>query len=326
MERETEAVTVEVKPLPQGAPQEFNGAVGQFEISGTPDKTSTRVGEPITVRVEIKGAGNFDTLADPKWAQDASWRAFDAKAQTNSQVRNGKLVGSRTFERTLIPTREGSLTIPATKFAYFDPADGQYHVVETEAIQVNVAPGDPNTMQTFDPSQPTGVDNANLPNTPALAPERAHLTTAAKPLVSQPLFLGLFLIPLGIVAFDIGLGLRKRYLDANAAERRASRALKNAKRGLQKARSSKDVSVAVSKVVLTYLEDKSNRSLLGVPHSAIAQLLLEHSIPQEQLQDVLVLLLAGESSEFGTVMRTTPNQTIMEAMLALNALEREWTE
>jgi hypothetical protein len=291
------------------------------------------VGEPITVRVEIKGAGNFDTLADPKWAQDANWRAFDAKAQTNSQVRNGKLVGSRTFERTLIPTREGILTIPATKFAYFDPADGQYHVVETEAIQVNVAPGDPNTSpggtglaQTFDPGQPTGADNANPSNTPALAPERAQLTTAAKPLVSQPLFLALFLIPLGIVAFDIGLGLRKRYLDANAAERRASRALKNAKRGLQKARSSKDVSVAVSKVVLTYLEDKSNRSLLGVPHSAIAQLLLEHGIPQEQLQDVLVLLLAGESSEFGTVMRTTPNQTIMEAMLALNALEREWTE
>ena len=331
LERQTDPVTIDVKPLPQGAPAEFNGAVGKFEITATPDKTETRVGEPIVVQVEIRGAGNFDTLADPKWVNNANWRAFDAKAETKSDVVNGTLQGTKTYTRTLIPTREGTLTIPATRYAYFDPRDEKYHTIETQAIQVQVAPGDPSVTQNIVPTN--GASNANAPalgnagtNAPALMPASAQLTSAAKPLAAQPLFWGLLVVPFGIVAFDIGLGLRKRYLDANIAERRASRALKQAYRNLKRAAKSKNVSMAVSGVVLQYLEDKLNRSLFGVSHSALAQLLAEHSISQNLIHDVLVLLLAGESSEFGKLYSATPERTVMDARLVLDALEGEWQE
>lgn len=330
MEKQTEPVTVEVKPLPQGAPQEFNGAVGQFEMTATPDKTETRVGEPIVMRVEIRGAGNFDTMSDPKWENNPSWRAFDAKPETNSRVQNGQLVGSRTYERTLIPTQEGTLTIPGTRYAYFDPADEQYHVLETEPVQIQVAPGDPNVTQNVSGTQnsaPNPSDNAATESGVALLmPARSAFTSAAKPLAEQPLFLALFLIPLGIVAFDIGLGLRKRYLDANSAELRSSRALKNARRNLRRAAKSKNVSLEVSNTVLHYLEDKMNRSLLGVSHSAIAQLMAEHGVSKDLTHDVMFLLLAGETSEFGTRYQADPVRTISDADMVLFELEGEWKE
>ncbi len=326
LERKTEPVAIQVKPLPQGAPAEFNGAVGQFEINATPDKTETRVGEPITVRVEIRGAGNFDMLAEPKWINDSNWRAFDAKAETKSDVVNGALVGTKTYERTLIPTKEGTLKIPATRFAYFDPSDEKYHVVETQAIQVQVAAGDASTLSvnTSNVNEPALTEEGS--NVKQIIPAHAPLTTAAKPLVAQPLFLALFVIPFGIVAFDVGMGLRKRYLDAHAAEIRATRALKQARRNLKRASNQPNLSLAVSNVMVQYLEDKSNRSLLGVSHSALAQLLTEHGITQDLIQDVLVILLAGESSEFGKLYGTTREQTVTDVELVLNALEGEWQE
>ncbi len=330
LERKTDPVTVEVKPLPQGAPAGFNGAVGTFNVTATPDKTDTRVGEPITVKVQVRGAGNFDTMTDLKWQNLADWRAFDAKADTQAQVQNGKLVGTKTYTRTLIPTKEGRLTIPAMTFAYFDPADAQYHTVGTQAIEVNVGPGDPNVAQNVASLGTTGNTAQSAPANgakgPALAPMSGELASAAKPLAQQPLFWGLFMIPLGIVSFDIGLALRKRYLDANAAERRASRALLNARRSLKRARKSSNVSLEVAKIVLQYLEDKANRSLLGVPHSAIAQVLAAQGITHDLIQDTMVLLLAGESSEYGKMYATTPEQTLVDAGLVLNALEGEWRE
>lgn len=327
IERETEPVTVEVKPLPQGAPAEFNGAVGQFEITATPDKRETRVGEPITVRVEIRGTGNFDTLADPRWAQDANWRAFDAKGETKSAVQNGTLVGTKTYERTLIPTTQGNLKIPATTFVYFDPRDEKYRTLAADAMEIKVAAGDPSVAQgAMDASASAGGGTTDAANAPALKGAQGTLMAAAKPLVEQPQFLALFLVPLGVLAIDIGLGLRKRYLDANAAELRASRALKNARRKLKRAARDKNVSMAAAQVMEQFIEDKANRALLGVSHSAVAQLLGEHGVSQEVIQDVMVLLLAGESSVFGNLYQATTAQTIADADGVLRALEGEWKE
>jgi BatD DUF11 like domain len=333
MEKQTDPVTIDVKPLPQGAPAEFNGAVGQFEISATPDTTKTRVGEPVTLRVQIRGAGNFDTLADPKWQNDSSWRASDAKPQTETRVQAGQLVGTRTYERTLIPTKEGTLSIPALKFAYFDPKDAQYHVVATGPIAVQVAPGDPSlTQNVVDPNAASNANpqtenalNANA-STLALKGAPTQLTTAAKPLVEQPLFLGLFLVPLGIVAFDIALGLRKRYLDSHVADRRASRAYQRAVRNLRNVRRAENAPVAIAATVKTYLEDKLNRTLLGVPHSTLAQILPEYGISYGTTMQVIEMLRGGESFEFGTTPRATAQESVDEAIQVLQNVENEWME
>jgi hypothetical protein len=67
----------------------------------------------------------------------------------------------------LIPTKEGVLTIPATRFAYFDPADEAYHVIETQAIEVHVAPGDPNLTQNVSPSNTNPATNEPAPSASA---------------------------------------------------------------------------------------------------------------------------------------------------------------
>ena len=59
------AVTVDVQPLPQGAPAEFNDAVGRYSVITEIDTTSVVLGEPITLTMDIQGVGNLDLLPAP---------------------------------------------------------------------------------------------------------------------------------------------------------------------------------------------------------------------------------------------------------------------
>lgn len=322
LEKQTEPIAIQVKALPQNAPAEFNGAVGVFDLAATPDKTATRVGEPLTVKYQIRGAGNFDTLPDPKFSDSADWRAYNGKAQTTSDVQNGKLVGAKTIERTLIPTREGNLIIPALRYAYFDPSDAQYHVLETEPIQVNVAPGDPALTQNIALSS-NNPNDASVPAKNVAAPtlKAAPLTGAPKPLTAQPLFWAMFLVPIGIVAFDLAFGLRRRYLDSSVAARRSSRAYRNALKQLRRVRS--DDQVQIARIVLAYLEDKLNRSLLGVAHSQLAQILIAQGVSTEATMQTIDLLHRGETLEFG---KQRADARARDAAQILARVEEEWAE
>lgn len=328
LEKKTGAISVEVKPLPQGAPAEFRGAVGKFELQATPDKTATRAGEPITVRAVIRGSGNFDTLPDPKWTKSADWRFYDGKAETQSTVQYGNLTGAKTFMQTWIPTHEGKLTIPATRYAYFDPSDGQYHILETEPIQIDVAPGDPALTQNVAPPANAPADAAPAPsaNMPALKTSTAQLTTAPKTLTAQPFFWALFLVPLGIVGFDVAFGLRKRYLDRNAASRRASRAYRSALKQLRRVRHSENRQMQVARIVLTFLEDKLNRSLLGVPHSTLAQILMVQGVSSDTAMQTVELLHLGEATEFGKQRMMLSDDPVINATEVLTRVEEEWAE
>ena len=64
----TEPVGLEVKPLPDGAPKDFDGAVGQFAIRAELDTIAGNVDEPVTLRVVLSGRGNIEALPEPQMA------------------------------------------------------------------------------------------------------------------------------------------------------------------------------------------------------------------------------------------------------------------
>ena len=46
-------ITVNVKDLPDGAPENYNGAVGQFEIKSSVDKTTADANEAINYKLTL---------------------------------------------------------------------------------------------------------------------------------------------------------------------------------------------------------------------------------------------------------------------------------
>jgi len=62
----TNGASIEIKPLPSvGRPPTFSGAVGDFTLATSAEPPKARTGDPVSLKVEIKGLGNFDRIEQP---------------------------------------------------------------------------------------------------------------------------------------------------------------------------------------------------------------------------------------------------------------------
>jgi hypothetical protein len=324
---QSDPLTIDVQPLPAGAPAGFTGAVGQFQLSATPDRTSTRLGEPVTLRVELRGNGNWGTLGDPLWPGDKQWRVFNNQTDSQSKVVSGQMTGSRVYEQLFTPLTEGQLTLPAITYSYFDPTTKQYQTLSTDALTIDVTAGNPDVAVSLPKDQMAAPakDQAAAPAL-ALKPVPQILMSEAPPLTQQPLFGLLFIIPVGWVAGELAASARKHYLNSNAARLRRSRALKHAQRQLKRARRSQKVQIETGRIVLVYLEDQIQTPLTGLSHSTLAQVLQQQQHISPALIDrVIAALFVGEVSEYGQTKPQTNDDVIKSTGRLLEDLEKELT-
>lgn len=129
-----DAVTVNVQPFPEaGKPAQFSGAVGQFDFSLDAKPTEVNAGDPITVRMEIKGQGNLDQVTAPSLAVDDRFRRYDPVA-----VKDAQGPGRRAYEQVVIPKTPDAKELPAVHFSFFDPATGSYRTITRGPIPITV--------------------------------------------------------------------------------------------------------------------------------------------------------------------------------------------
>ncbi len=134
----TDSIAVQVRPLPDNAPESFNGAVGEFEILSVVDTQEVAVDEPIVMRVAVRGLGNVDTLPEPNWPETEGWRQFEGNGSIQTDVNNGRFIGQRLYERVLIPSAGGEYILPPIEYTFFNPQTEQYETVSTDPIPVTV--------------------------------------------------------------------------------------------------------------------------------------------------------------------------------------------
>lgn len=139
---QTLPVIVEALPLPDGAPETFNAAVGQFTMDAAISSSEALVRQPITLRVTLTGSGNLEQLVAPALTLPDDWRSFVNPPQYRTSSVGGLRLAEKTFEWLLIPSRAGTQTIPPVIFSYFDPQSGVYRSLASEVFTVDVFPGD----------------------------------------------------------------------------------------------------------------------------------------------------------------------------------------
>lgn len=128
------ATTVKVRDFPAGAPESFNGAVGQFDMETAISATDTKTGEPITYTVSLSGKGNMSLFAEPELELPPGWEVYDPDIEES---------GSRkSYAYLLIPGNPGEYTLPSYEWTYFDPDRGRYFTLRSDEYTVAVAEGD----------------------------------------------------------------------------------------------------------------------------------------------------------------------------------------
>jgi len=129
---------LKVLALPtEGQPKDFSGAVGTFRVSSDVSPARVAVGDPLTLRLHISGAGNFDRVDATMFDHLDQWKTYPAKSSFTHSDEVGYR-GEKVFEQSLIAARPGEQTIPGLEFSYFNPNTRHYERVHTSPIKVTV--------------------------------------------------------------------------------------------------------------------------------------------------------------------------------------------
>ena len=133
---------INVKPLPtEGRPDDFSGAVGNFNFSVSVNKTMLDANEALELKIRTKGIGNLKLFNLPSLTLPSSLEVYepvrDNKVAINIKGMNGFI--SDTY--TIIPQYKGSYPIRPISFSYFDVTSAKYKTIISDEIVVKVQNG-----------------------------------------------------------------------------------------------------------------------------------------------------------------------------------------
>ena len=147
----TNPLSINVKPLPANRPPSYANAVGTLTLKSGINSTAVKTNEAITITLEISGTGNMKLIRNPEIEFPNNFEVYDPTVTNSLNVTTNGLTGIRKIEYMAIPRYEGSYTIPAVEFTYFDPTKNRYETLTMPQQNLQIAKGDADsgTTSTF---------------------------------------------------------------------------------------------------------------------------------------------------------------------------------
>lgn len=130
------ATTINVIALPEGAPSDFNGAVGNFQLSASLEKDSLLINSPNTLSITISGSGNLDQIDELNFEESPDLNIYKSSSKTlpNPQTQENE----RLIEYIIVPESSGQIQIPDMRLSYFSPSMNTYQTLQTTGLSFKV--------------------------------------------------------------------------------------------------------------------------------------------------------------------------------------------
>ncbi len=283
---QSDAQSIRVLPLPtENVPETFAGAVGSYTLAFSAGPTNLAVGDPLTVRAQIRGRGFLDAIRLAPQPQWRDFKAYDANSKIESEDPLG-LSGAKTFEQVIIPQNHEIAQLPPMQFSFFDPDARTYRTLTGPAIPLTVRPS-------VSSMPPPLLTNAAPPGEPPPSDDIVHIRPRLDTLaVAQPSmlrrsgFLAAQAIPivawLGLVIFR----KRRESLANNPRLRRQREVAPRIQQGLRElpvlagTQKADDFFATVFRLLQEQLGER-----LDVPSSAITEAIIEEKLRGRGLAD-----------------------------------------
>lgn len=129
---------INVIKLPNCAYDTFTGAVGNFNLSAKLSNSEIEANQAVTLKTTISGEGNLKNFTFPKPNFPSQFQVFEPKMKENIEVKNGQVVGNKTWEYVIIPDQKGTYNIPPIKFTYYDLNRRKYRTLTKSNLVLKV--------------------------------------------------------------------------------------------------------------------------------------------------------------------------------------------
>lgn len=288
LELKSAEIPVSILALPQeGKPEGFDGALGNFQLNVEANPLEVKAGDPITLKMTVKGEGNFDSVKVPKLQSKDGFKVYDP------QIKQGE--NEKVFEQVIIPESEKITSIPQINFSFFNTSTGQYQVLIHAPIHIAVGKAEESQQKLIELPQAQikpvqkeelGRDIIYLKNSPGKLRKIGYYLYQS---FSFWLFQILsFILFIGVVLFNF----KQQKLKSDTRYARRLRAPAKAKKGIQESDKllregkTQEFFDAVFKTIREYLADRFHLPSGGITAITVEEIANKKGLPQEVLDKI----------------------------------------
>jgi len=326
VETETQSpiINITVKPLPtEGKPANFSGMVGNYSFSADFDRTELKVGEAMTLTINIKGDGLPGSITDPKLPDFGEFRSVPPENELNKKIVGNKVVTTKNIRVFLYPKKKGEFTIPEITYSWFNPGKKKYETAKAGPWNVTVEKGE---------AAPEAIFQAPVAQGPAAVQKQEieslgndirfihkvidtkNTTFPYKSILYWILFASA--VPFYIIITAAVRSRRKHNSDAALVRKgKADKMLKarfaDARTALQKG-DAKALYAALENGLINYLSDKTNLEFKGMTRPQMKEELAKLGVKAESIAAIDSWL---EKCAFARYAPVNPTKDKQEQML-----------
>ncbi len=297
-------VEIEALPLPaSGRPADFTGAVGNYTLKATVDRTTVKTNEAVTLKITASGQGNIKTLPLPRLELPPDFEVYDPKISENVERSGNQISGSKTWEYVMVPRFAGTHEIKAVQLSFFEARAKQYRTAATTPIVLTIEQGAGQLA--------TATGGISKQDVRLLGQDIRFISISPAPFekiggrnYTQPWFIALLILPVLGLAGAFWQQQQREKLMTNVAYARNRKATKAALKHLQAAKKllanneDKPFYAEVQKAMMGFLGNKLNVAEAKLVTDDIEQLLHSKNVPPQVIADYVSCLHTCDYQRF----------------------------
>ena len=322
-------VTIDVKPLPDGKPASFSGAVGDYKMTSSITTNQLKTNDAVTIKVAISGNGNIKMVKNPAIVFPNDFDAMDPVVTNNTKASQSGVNGTKTIEYNSIPRYAGDFTIPKAEFSYFDLKSGTYKTLTTDEYKLHVVQG------------PAGSENSaavvnatNKEDIRFLGKDIRYIKTDTADYHKGDFFFGtfgyllfyivpalLFLVLFWVYRKQVAQNANIALMRTKKANKVASKRLKTADKYLKENKTEQFYDETL-KAVWGYLSDKLNIPVSELTKDNVDANLVKYGASETLIQDFRDILDTAEFARFAPAQESGKMDELYDATVqAIDKME-----
>ncbi len=313
IERSTDSIKLKIKSLPElDKPEDFAGTVGKFTMDVLAKPIKVKVGDPITLSINIRGEGNIQTIGEPVITpgDEKDFKIYPAETDMTITDRGEGIRGEKLFSKVIEPQHEDIDFIPVISFSYFDPELEKYKTITHDPIPIVVEHSDLEIPIRFSLEDAEKVKGQVKILTKDILPIMSDLYSFKNQgfaIYNRPLFLAfIFLTPILVVIVCIYVQRHRELLQTDVGYARKRRALSRAKKQLSNARQlipldkPSEFYSTLAKTVMEHIADKLNLASASITSDNISGILESRGVSHGVIKELKQCLESCDYGRFST--------------------------
>ena len=324
--------TINVKPLPEvGQPEDFKGAVGDFDFKVSTSKTQLDASESLQAVIEVSGKGNLKLFELPELNLPSSLEVYEPEHKENVRTNLSGMQGKITDNYTVVPQYRGKYPIPSVSFSYFDLKTESYKTLKSSEIVIDVLNGPVNNVKSNNSSI---TEETSKKNVITATGQFAFIKTKtnfspikANHFFKSKLFWCLLFLPLLLIPIVIFIRNQREKRRADVTGNRIRKADRLARKFLSKAKKElgekEGFYIALEKALHNYLKAKLHIETSDFNKEKISDLLSSKQVDQTVIDEFISILENCELARYTPITQVTMEQDYEKAARSINLIDRQ---